>query len=95
MKIHMYDIIREPIITEKVARETEKYGKYAFRVHSKANKKQIKSAVEKIFNVTVEKVNTLNQVGKWRRVRQQPGMTAETKKAIVTLKKGDKIDITA
>lgn len=95
MKIHIYDIIREPIITEKVARESEKLGKYAFKVHPKANKKQIKSAVEKVFNVTVEKVNTLNQVGKWRRVRFEPGKTAEWKKAIVTLKKGDKIDITA
>lgn len=95
MKIHIYDVIREPLITEKVAKDSEKYGKYAFKVHPDANKKQIKSAVEKFFNVSVEKVNTLNQVGKWRRVRHEPGKTAEWKKAIVTLKKGDKIDITA
>ena len=95
MKIHIYDVIREPIITEKVAKDAETLGKYAFRVHPQANKKQIKSAIEKVFNVTVTKVNTANQMGKWRRVRFEPGKTAQTKKAIVTLKKGDKIDITA
>ncbi|HTL48134.1 MAG TPA: 50S ribosomal protein L23 [Verrucomicrobiae bacterium] len=94
MKTHLYDVIREPVITEKVAKESEKFGKYAFKVDPKANKKQIKSAVEKIFNVHVVKVNTLNYDGKWRRVRFQPGKTAAWKKAIVTLKKGEKIDIT-
>jgi len=95
MKLHMYDIIQEPLITEKVARESESLGKYAFKVHGKANKKEIKSAVEKIFNVHVMKVNTLLYDGKWRRVRYQPGKTASWKKAIVTLKKGEKIDITS
>lgn len=95
MNIHIYDVIREPMITEKVAKMAELENKYVFKVHKASNKKQIKSAVEKIFNVNVVKVNTLNQVGKWRRVRFQPGQTAAWKKAIVTLKKGDKIDITA
>lgn len=94
MKLHVYDIIKEPLITEKLAREEEKLGKYAFKVHPQANKKQIKSAVEKVFNVHVSSVNTSNQSGKWRRVRYQAGKTANWKKAIVTLKKGDKIDIT-
>ncbi|MCB9800178.1 MAG: 50S ribosomal protein L23 [Candidatus Omnitrophica bacterium] len=94
MKLHIYDIIKEPLITEKLAREEEKLGKYAFKVHPQANKKQIKSAVEKVFNVHVSSVNTSNQAGKWRRVRYQAGKTANWKKAIVTLKKGDKIDIT-
>ncbi len=95
MKLNVYDVIVEPLITEKVAAGTEKLGKYAFRVHPTSNKKQIKSAVEKIFNVHVTRVNTANMDGKWRRVRFQPGKTASWKKAVVTLKKGEKIDLTA
>ncbi|HLD49631.1 MAG TPA: 50S ribosomal protein L23 [bacterium] len=94
MKLSVYEIIQEPLITEKIARESEKLGKYGFRVHPDANKKQIKSAVEKIFNVHVVRVNSLNNSGKWRRVRYQPGQTSDWKKAIVTLKSGEKIDIT-
>ena len=94
MKLSVYEIIQEPVITEKIARESEKLGKYAFRVHPQANKKEIKSAVEKIFNVHVVRVNSLNNSGKWRRVRYQPGQTSDWKKAIVTLKSGEKIDIT-
>ncbi len=95
MRLHLYDVIQQPLITEKLTRDQEKLGKYAFQVHPKSNKKEIKSAVEKAFNVHVEKVNVSNQMGKWRRVRFQPGRTADWKKAIVTLKKGEKIDITA
>ena len=95
MKLSVYEIIQEPVITEKITRETEKYRKYAFRVHPDANKKQIKSAVEKVFNVHVTRVNTLTNSGKWRRVRFQPGKTSDWKKAIVTIKPGEKIDITA
>ena len=94
MKLHVYDVIQQPLITEKMTQQAEKLGKYAFSVHPKANKKEIKSAVEKAFNVHVIRVNTLNNAGKWRRVRSQPGKTADWKKAIVTLKKGEKIDIT-
>ena len=94
MKLSIYQILQEPVITEKIARESEKFGKYAFRVHPDANKKQIKAAVEKIFNVHVTRVNSLNNSGKWRRVRHQPGQTSDWKKAIVTLKSGEKIGIT-
>ena len=94
MQLHIYDVVREPLITEKITKNQESLSRYAFKVHPDANKKQIKSAVEKIFNVHVVTVNTLNQQGKWRRVRFQPGVTAAWKKAIVTLKKGEKIDIT-
>ena len=94
MKLSVYDIVREPVITEKITVQSERDGKYAFVVHKSANKKQVKSSVEKIFNVHVTKVNVLNSMGKWRRIRYQPGKTAEWKKAIVTLKKGEKIDIT-
>ena len=95
MKLEMYEIIQEPLTTEKITRESEKLGKYDFRVNSKANKKQIRSAVEKIYNVHVVRVNAMNNSGKWRRVRSQPGQTSDWKKAIVTLKSGEKIDITA
>ena len=94
MKLGLYDVIIEPWITEKVAKATEKHFKYAFRVHPKATKPAIRSAVEKIYNVHVTKVNTANERGKWRRVRYQPGMTADWRKATVTLKPGEKIDLT-
>jgi large subunit ribosomal protein L23 len=90
-----FDVIVEPVITEKITKDSPKLSKYAFRVQPSANKKEIKAAVEKIFNVHVLRVNTLNVSGKWRRVRFQPGKTANWKKAIVTLKKGEKIDITS
>ncbi len=95
MKLNLFDIVQEPLITEKISKQTEKLFKYAFRVHPKANKKEVKSAIEKIFNVHVVRVNTLNVSGKWRRVRTQPGKTANWKKAVVTLKAGEKIDITS
>jgi len=94
MRLTVYDVILEPLITEKVAQATKNANQYGFKVHPKANKKQIKSAVEKIFNVHVNAVNTNNVGGKWRRVRYQPGQTQDWKKAIVTLKQGDKIDLT-
>jgi large subunit ribosomal protein L23 len=90
-----YDIVQEPLITEKITKDSEKLSKYAFRVHPSANKKEIKAAVEKIFNVHVVRVNTSNVRGKWRRVRFQPGRTADWKKAVVTIQKGEKIDITS
>ena len=95
MSQSFYDIVQEPVITEKITKDYEKLGKYAFRVHPKANKKEIKAAVEKIFNVHVVRVNTSNVRGKWRRVRFQPGQTADWKKAVVTIRKGEKIDITS
>ncbi len=95
MKLSVYDVVIEPLITEKISQATESANQYGFRVHPQANKKEIKSAVETIFNVHVERVHTLNQPSKWRRVRFQPGQTAAWKKAIVTLKKGEKIDTKA
>ncbi len=94
MNLNVYDVIVEPLITEKFSKASQSANQYGFRVHSKANKKEIKSAVEKVFSVHVEKVNTINVSGKWRRVRYVQGQTASWKKAIVTLKKGEKIDLT-
>ena len=84
------DIIIAPVITEKAAVE-EQNGKYTFKVSTKANKTQIKQAIEKIFNVKVESVNTLNSHSKKRRVGKYTGMTNKYKKAIVKLAKGSTI----
>ena len=94
MKLNLYDVVVEPLITEKLSKAAEASNQYGFRVHPQANKKEVKAAVEKIFDVHVDKVNTMNVSVKWRRVRHVPGQTAAWKKAIVTLKKGEKIDLT-
>ena len=87
----VYDVIIEPLITEKLTAQAA-LGKYGFRVHPDANKLEIKAAVEKIYNVKVVKVNASRLRGKLKRVRFQPGYTASWKKAVVTLKAGDKIE---
>ncbi len=86
------DIIIRPVITEK-ATELAKQNKYVFRVHKKANKDMIEKAINSIFGVTPEKVNVMIVRGKRKRVRYNYGYTASWKKAIVTLKEGDKIEI--
>ncbi len=86
------DILKRPLITEKSTSLLED-NKYTFLVEPGANKVEIKHAVESIFKVKVEKVNTMNIKGKYKRVRNILGKTPDTKKAIVTLKKGDKIEI--
>lgn len=91
MRLHLYDVIQEPLITEKSTGQREA-GKYTFRVHPRANKNSVQEAVEKIFNVHVTKVNTRIVPGRWKRIRFRPGLTAEWKKATVTLKAGEKIE---
>lgn len=78
------DIIKRPIITERSADLMEQ-NKYSFEVDLRANKTEIKKAIEEIFGVKVEKVNTLRVPGKQKRVGRYVGMTSEWKKAIVTL----------
>ena len=85
-----YDIIFAPIITEKTAM-MEAEGKYAFKVDGRANKTQVKQAIEKAFNVKVEKVNIMNNHPKDRRVGRYTGKTNRYKKAIVKLAKGSTI----
>jgi large subunit ribosomal protein L23 len=87
-------VIKSPVITEKASRESEGLGKYSFAVDRRANKLAIKKAVESAFKVTVTKVNTVSRRGKLKRVRWQIGKTSDWKKAVVTLKKGDKIEYT-
>lgn len=84
------DIILAPVITEKTA-AMEAEGKYAFKVANKANKTEVKQAIEKKFNVKVEKVNIINSHPKHKRVGRYEGMTSRYKKAIVTLAKGSTI----
>ena len=87
-------IIRQPIITEKTTAKMESENKYSFRVDPRANKNKIKKAVEQMFNVKVIKVNTKIRKAKPRRLRlRQEGKTASWKEAIVTLQKGQSIDI--
>jgi large subunit ribosomal protein L23 len=88
------DIILGPILTEKITSLGESQGKYAFRVRKDSNKKEIGKSVEELFKVKVDKVNTITMRGKKKRVRFRIGMTPDWKKAIVTLKKGQKIELT-
>lgn len=91
MSIHIYDVIDAPVITEKGSKQAEN-GKYYFRVRKDATKQDIKKAVEEIFHVNVLRVNTIAMKGKWKRLRFQPGKTSDWKKAIVTIKAGQKIE---
>jgi len=86
------DVLKRPLITEKNT-NLQAQNKYAFEVARAANKPEIKDAVEKTFKVKVTDVNVVNIHGKLRRVGRRQIMTAPIKKAIVTLKAGDKITI--
>ncbi len=88
----LYRIIRNPILTEKTTNQKETLNKVAFKVAPRATKRQIKEAVQNIFNVTVLDVHTSNMQGKKRRMRMQVGKRPDWKKAVVTLKSGDKIE---
>jgi len=90
--VHLYEVLRRPLITEKNTALQAK-GKYAFEVADGVSKHQIKLAVEKAFNVEVTTVNVVTVRGKTRRVGRRQIMTQPWKKAIVTLKPGDKIEL--
>ena len=92
-KINYIDSIRNPIITEKATILSEQ-NKTVFRVHSKANKKNIKKNIEKLFKVTVTKVNIINQKTKVKLRQGKKSYKTGYKKAIITLKKGQSIDLT-
>src|SRR5438874_13429738 len=89
-----FDIIQTASLTEKSSLLGEKLNKYVFRVSPRANKIQIKQAVERLFQKKVVDVNTCNYAGKRKRERRADfGRKAHWKKAIVTLKEGEKIDL--
>ena len=87
------DIIKAPIITEKSADLAQNQNTITFSVACDANKTQIKQAVEKIFNVKVESVNTINVRPKKKRVGRYVGKTNKVKKAIVKLREGSSIEL--
>ena len=92
-KIHLYDKILSPLVTEKSTNLSEQ-NKIVFKVPSKANKKNIKSNIEKIFKVNVTKVNIINKQSRTKLTRGRKVKVSGFKKAIITLKKGQNIDLT-
>ena len=91
-KFNLIDTIISPRITEKTTSLSEQ-NKIVFKVHGGATKKSIKRSVEKIFKVNVIKVNTVNQKGKTKFIRGKKANKSGYKKAIITLKKGQNIDL--
>lgn len=88
-----YQIVIKPLITEQGTHLAETMRAYPFQVHPKANKVQIKQAVEKIYNVKVTDVRTANRKGKPRRRGRTRGITANWKKAVVVLREDCRIDL--
>lgn len=92
MNTKYLEIIKAPVITEKSAALAQQ-GQYVFKVDPKANKTEIKQAIEKLFNVKVEEISTINVIPKKRRVGRYSGLTNRSKKAIVKLAEGQTIDL--
>ncbi len=88
-----YQIVKRPLSSEKSVGDRETSNSYHFEVDRKVNKIQVKEAIEKLFEVKVLAVRTLNKVGKTRKHRNKIFKTSGWKKAIVTLKEGDQIDL--
>jgi large subunit ribosomal protein L23 len=88
----LYLILKRPIITEKGTLQKEKHNKVTFEVNPKANKIELKEAVEKLFKVKVLSVRVMNMAGKKKRLGRNLGRRSDWKKAIVTLKEGERID---
>ena len=95
MNTNPYYIIKSPLITEESTIQREAKSHYTFRVDPRANKREIRDAIEQMFNVKVVAVNTMNYQGKLsgRRGQSRPGFRPDWKKAIVTLRKGDVIEL--
>lgn len=91
--MQLFEVLRRPLVTEKNTSLQQPQGKYVFEVDSDANKVQVKQAVEKAFKVTVTGVNMITVRGKEKRVGRKQVAGSPWKKAVVTLKPGDKIQI--
>ena len=89
-----YDVIVAPVVSEKSTQLSE-FNQVMFKVATWATKPQIKQAVEKLFEVKVEAVNTLNRKGKTKVFRGRKGRQSDSKYAVVTLKDGERIDVTS
>ncbi len=87
-----FNVLRNPLVTEKTTRVGE-FNQYAFEVAADANKHEVKQAVESLFKVSVTKVNMINIAGKVKRFRGRVGVQNGVRKAIVTLKQGDILDV--
>ena len=87
-----YSVLKRPLITEKSNLMKDEFNQIAFEVDRRANKIEIKEAVKKLFNVHVIKVRTFSMLGKRKRMGRTEGRTSSWKKAIVTLKEGERID---
>ena len=92
-KLHYLDTILGPNITEKSTSLSE-YNKVVFKVHKSASKEMIKKNIEKTFKVNVVKINTINLKGKTKMIKNRQVKQPSQKKAIITLKKGQAIDLT-
>ncbi|MFN7138057.1 MAG: 50S ribosomal protein L23 [Limisphaerales bacterium] len=93
--MNSFDVIKTVRVTEKGTRQSDQLNQYTIVADKRANKVQIRKAVEELFNVKVLRVNTMNVGGKLRRqFSPARGKTPDWKKAIVTLKEGDKISLT-
>ena len=92
-KIHLFDKILAPMVTEKSTNLSEQ-NKVVFKVPSKANKKNLKNNIEKIFKVNVTKINIINKQNRVKLTRGRKVKVSGFKKAIITLKKGQSIDLT-
>ena len=93
MKKDVREIIRRPLVTEKSTRANEETNKVTFVVRKDANKIEIKRAVEEVFGVNVLEVRTLNNRGKKKRIGARQGRKPDWKKAVVSLREGDRIDL--
>lgn len=89
---NIYEIIKKPLFTEKGSALKESENKILVEINKDANKVEIKKAIEDIFKVKVEKVATIKVHGKWKRYGKSLGKRSDRKKALITLKKGEKLD---
>jgi len=89
---NLYTVIKKPLFTEKGSNLKETANKILIEVSRDANKIDIKRAIEEIFKVKVEKVSTISTRGKWKKFGRSIGKRPDRKKAIITLKKGEKLD---
>ena len=91
--LHKRSVLRKPLLTEKIAAIQDKNNQYAFEVDPNANKIEIKRAIELKYSVKVLSVNTMSVRGKTKRLGRFSGKRADWKKAVVTLKEGDRIEL--
>jgi len=90
--VNIFDVIKKPLVTEKSSLVQQEYNQYCFKVDRHATKYDVREAVQTVFKVKVTDVRTSKVPGKYKRVGKSTGKTSAWKKAIVTLKEGDRID---